>query len=188
MQLNKKMVTLQVGKKVNLKLKNAPKKKKAKLINGKNADEVAALQKIITEQNAKGATIPTDINQLCVNSKTPKDFVNGYRWNKDGRLEEILWYDCDIKGAINLGKLPALKSFNCGSNEIISLDISKNIALIHLYCYGNELTNLNVSKNVALDSMNCGLNKLTSLDVSKNTALTDFNYDDESVKVIGLPR
>lgn len=73
----------------------------------------------------------------------------------------------------------ALTSLNCGSNELTSLDVSKNAALTSLECHRNQLTSLDVSKNTALTYLNCSYNQLTSVDVSNNTALTylDINYN-----------
>ena len=156
-QLNKKKVTLEVGKKVTLKLKNAPKKKKitwrsnkkkiasvskkgvvtakkagkaeitakvkgkkyvckvtvkkkSKTKNTRNAADVAALQKMIKDLNAKGAQVPTDINQEWKYDADEHYYeALGYRWNKDGRLESIVWNNCYIQGTVNLQEFPALK-------------------------------------------------------------------------------
>ena len=71
----------------------------------------------------------------------------------------------------------ALTSLSCGSNQLTSLDVSKNSALTSLSCGGNQLTSLDVSKNSALTYLDCGDNKLTSLDVSKDNALTTLWCD-----------
>ena len=68
----------------------------------------------------------------------------------------------------------ALTELDCHSNQLTSLDVSKNSALTWLICMSNQLTSLDVSKNTALTYLLCGDNQLTSLDVSKNTALTDL--------------
>ena len=74
--------------------------------------------------------------------------------------------------SLDVSKNTALTSLSCYSNQLTSLDVSKNTALKGLYCYSNQLTTLDVSKNTALTSLYCYSNQLTSLDVSKNTALT----------------
>ena len=66
---------------------------------------------------------------------------------------------------------PSLKRLDCNSNQLTTLDVSKNVALLELYCRDNQLTSLDFSKNVALDTLNCNRNQLTSLDLSKNVAL-----------------
>ncbi len=76
--------------------------------------------------------------------------------------------------SLDVSKNTALTQLHCGSNKLPSLDVSKNTALTILYCYSNQLTSLDVSKNTALTYLSCGNNKLPSLDVSKNTALTSL--------------
>jgi len=58
------------------------------------------------------------------------------------------------------------------SNQLTTLDVSKNTALTRLECFDNRLTTLDVSKNTELTGLCCFDNQLTSLDVSNNTALT----------------
>ncbi|MBR6194988.1 MAG: leucine-rich repeat domain-containing protein, partial [Prevotella sp.] len=75
----------------------------------------------------------------------------------------------DLKG---IEYFTALKELYCGSNQLTSLDVSKNTALTSLICDYNQLTSLDASGCTALTTLYCENNQLTSLDVSKNTALT----------------
>ena len=68
-----------------------------------------------------------------------------------------------------------IKGLSCSRNNLTSLDVSKNTALILLDCYYNNLTSLNVSGCTALTDLSCSSNDLTSLDVSKNTKLTELD-------------
>ena len=80
---------------------------------GKNLDDVAALQEIIKEKNEKGATIPTDANLVAKceeNEEGDMWYTSGYIWNSDGRLEGIYWVNCNMQGSITLEKLSALKT------------------------------------------------------------------------------
>ena len=77
-----------------------------------------------------------------------------------------------ISDLTGISHFTALKTLNCCSNQLTSLDVSKSTALTELDCYNNQLTSLDVSKNTALTELDCDNNQLTSLDVSKNTALT----------------
>ena len=70
-----------------------------------------------------------------------------------------------------IGYFRNLTELHCYSNQLTSLDVSNNTALIDLYCYHNNLTSLDVSNNTALTDFRCSSNQLTSLDVSNNTAL-----------------
>ena len=109
-----------------------------------------------------------------------RTIVEYYDTNKDSSLsdteiaavEEIDCYDKGISNLKGIEYFTALRSLNCGCNQLTSLDVSKNTALTKLYCKKTQLTVLDVSKNTALTYLRCNYNQLTSLDVSKNTALT----------------
>ncbi len=94
-------------------------------------------------------------------------------------VTEISVSDKGISDLTGVEFFTALESLYCHSNQLTSLDISKNVALTFLSCYGNQLTSLDVSNNTALTFLSCDSNQLTSLDVSKNTALTylDCSYN-----------
>ena len=80
--------------------------------------------------------------------------------------------------SLNVTQNTALLSLQCYTNQLSSLDVSQNIALTSLQCYSNQLTSLNVTQNIALTSLECYTNQLTNLDVTQNTALTILNcYD-----------
>ncbi len=98
-------------------------------------------------------------------------------WLTDAEIARVAYIDCSSKSIASLKGIEfftALTKLDCNSNQLRTLDVSKNTALTSLYCRGNQLTSLDVSKNTALTYLNCGGNQLTSLDVSKNTALTSL--------------
>ena len=82
----------------------------------------------------------------------------------------------------------SLKMLYCSSNDLTSLDVSKNTALTELDCSWNLLTSLDVSKNTALTSLNCSSNQLTSLDLSNNTALTELNCHSNKLTSLDLSK
>ncbi len=103
----------------------------------------------------------------------------------------------------------ALTSLDCSSNQIVELDVSKNLALVELYCYTNQLTSLDVSQNTSLEVLKCnknqialldlsknsvlkelycGTNQLTALDVSKNTALTKLSCGGNQLTELDISR
>ena len=86
-------------------------------------------------------------------------------------LENGQFSTYDLTSLAGIEYLTALKTLNCGSYRITSLDVSKNTALTYLDCMSNQLIALDVSKNTALTELYCGGNQLTVLDISKNTAL-----------------
>ena len=103
--------------------------------------------------------------------------------NNDGQISEkeasvvkgLLIEEAGIRNLEEIKYFTSLTNLYCSSNELTSLDLSKNTALAGLNCSGNDLTSLDVSNNTALESLDCSGNDLTSLDVSNNTALTSLN-------------
>ena len=62
----------------------------------------------------------------------------------------------------------SLKTLNCSSNSLKTLDLTQNVALTALDCSTNSLTSLNLSKNINLETLNSSSNQLITLDVSDN--------------------
>ena len=112
--------------------------------------------------------------------------VTDFDKNGDGEIsfaEALLvtTIDCSSKSIQSLSGIEYfvnLTSLTCYSNQLSSLDVSKNIALTMLICDSNQLTSLDVSKNTALTGLSCQSNQLTSLDVSENTALMTMLCND----------
>jgi Leucine-rich repeat (LRR) protein len=98
----------------------------------------------------------------------------------------------DIKDLTGIQDFTNLTSLNCHSNQLTTLDVSKNTALTSLDCSSNRLTILDVSKNTALTSLDCSTNsnysQLTALDVSKNTALTSLDCSFNKLKALDVSK
>jgi len=90
--------------------------------------------------------------------------------------------------SLDVSKNTALTSLDCGVNQLTSLDVSKNTALTSLNCGGNLLTSLDVSQNTALITLSCYGNLLTSLDVSKNTALISLSCFTNNLTELNLSK
>ena len=80
----------------------------------------------------------------------------------------------DIKSLKGVEYMAALTYLDCNSNQLLTLDVSKNTALMTLDCNSNQLSTLDVSKNTALKYLDCNSNQLSTLDVRANTALTSL--------------
>ena len=63
-------------------------------------------------------------------------------------------YNCGLTSITGLKKLTSMTEFDCHSNKLASLDISKNTALITINCSANQLTTLDLSDNTAATSRN----------------------------------
>ena len=87
---------------------------------------------------------------------------------------------------LDISKNVELISLECFYNKLTSLDVSKNTELVSLYCYNNQLANLDISNNTALANLYSSYNQLTSLDVSKNTALTYLGIEGNQIVNIDI--
>ena len=74
----------------------------------------------------------------------------------------------------------------CRSNQLISLDVSKNTRLIWLDCGESNLESLNTSNINSLTYIDCEINQITNLDVSDNSALTSLNFHDNQISNIDV--
>ena len=104
----------------------------------KNAADVAALNKIIKEQNALGAKVSTDLDD------------ESYTWDENGRLTEIDWWYSGLQGTLSIDGLTALTDLDCSDNQLSSLDVSNCTALTCLECSDNQISSLDVSNCTAL--------------------------------------
>jgi Leucine-rich repeat (LRR) protein len=78
-----------------------------------------------------------------------------------------------INDLTGIESFTSLTNLVCNSNNLTTIDLSQNVALLELRCSNNNLNTLNLSQNTALTYLSCGFNNLiTSLDLSQNTALT----------------
>ncbi len=80
------------------------------------------------------------------------------------------------------------KWFNlfCIINQLTSLDVSNNTALIGLVCFDNQLSSLDVSNNTALKDLRCSSNQLISLDVSNNTHLRNLKCSNNQLSSLDI--
>ncbi|EDN9143732.1 class 1 internalin InlJ [Listeria monocytogenes] len=94
------------------------------------------------------------------------------------QLATLTSLDChysSIADMTGIEKLTGLTKLICTSNNITTLDLSKNTNLTYLACDSNKLTSLDVTPLTKLTYLNCDTNKLTNLDVSQNPLLTYLN-------------
>jgi hypothetical protein len=81
-----------------------------------------------------------------------------------------------ISDLTGIAYFTALETLKCDSNNLTSLDVSKNTELKTLYCNKNSLTSLDVSNNTQLEDLNCQSNYILSFDFSANNKLTRLQY------------
>ncbi len=89
----------------------------------------------------------------------------GDPWLFNGQIQDLT----GIEAFVNITELI------CMPNQLTSLDLSQNTALVKLDCAHNQLVSLNISQCTALEELTCSYNQLTALDLSQNIALQYFN-------------
>ena len=153
---------------------------------------------ILTLLVCVGAMADVTINEMNFPDANFRQFIQeeGFDANGNGILSNseiagvtIIW--CPQKGIKTLKGIEhftALNELYCYSNELTSLDVSRNTALTVLWCHSNKLTSLDVSKNTALTYLACGDIQIKSLDVSKNTALTRLVCNNNQLKSLDVSK
>ncbi|WP_341281167.1 leucine-rich repeat domain-containing protein [Paenibacillus sp. FSL H8-0537] len=69
----------------------------------------------------------------------------------------------------------SLEELDCSYNNLMELDISRNINLKKLNCNKNEIHALNLTNNRKLEALDCGFNRIQKLDVSHNAMLVKLD-------------
>ena len=101
--------------------------------------------------------------------------------NKDSEIQmsEALIFSGTISVSYKgIADLTGIESFinmtqlACHGNQLTSLDLSKNTAILSLGCSKNKLNSLDLGNNTTIKYLNCNSNLLTNLDLSNNTAIT----------------
>ena len=172
----------------------------------KNASDVAAINKIIADQRAKGATVSENL-----------DDTDQYTW-KDGRLVEIKWIskweydttDYNLTEDISFNDLTALETIDCRGNRnltaievsgctalktlhiawtgIRDLNLENNAALETLECYQCPITNLDVDKNEKLKTLTCFFTQISDLDVNHNPELENLECGETQIKHLDVSK
>lgn len=90
--------------------------------------------------------------------------------------------------SLNVTKNKALIYLLCWNNQLTSLDVTQNMALIGLLCHANKISSLDLTKNKALTSLDCSSNRINSLDLTKNKALTNLGCDSNKIKSLDVTK
>lgn len=141
----------------------------------KNRRDVKVLETMIKEQNGRGASLPTDL-----------DDDRFYEWNKDGRLTDLTLSGRGLSGTLSLAGLDMLKYLDCSDNQIELLDVSHNPALWYLSCSNNRMGVFDVSANPLLQHLDCDGNQLAVLDVSRNPKLECLYCEDNELESLDV--
>jgi hypothetical protein len=132
----------------------------------------------IPDPNFEQALIDLGYDNAPINGSVPT-----------ANISEVTLLEVSDKNISSLDGIEAFTALNylvCPDNQLTSLDVTNNAALIQLNCSGNQLIFLDVSQNTTLTDLVCNTNQLTSLNISQNTALTDLACVDNQLTSLDL--
>ena len=112
---------------------------------GKNADTIAELEKIMDTQTVSGSAISTDFDS------------EQYTWNESGELLKLNWNQVGLTGILELKHCAVLQALDCSSNQLESVNVKDCKQLQSLKVSQNRLTDLQLTacdKLTYLDCMN----------------------------------
>ena len=142
--------------------------------------EQALIDQGIDSDGIINQSIPTadiaDVTSIDITSKNISDLTG---------IEEFtslraLWGNSNNLTSLDLSQNTALVTLHLDNNQLTNLNLSQNTVLNYLRCNNNQLTNLDLSNNTVLETLYCTDNQLTSLDLSQNNALIRFfGYDNK---------
>lgn len=89
-------------------------------------------------------------------------------------------------GTLNLKNNKALIDLQCSSNNLTALDLRNNTALEVLYCRKNSLISLNVTGLPALKELDCSNTGITALNLYKNTLLENLYCSSNNLTSLGM--
>jgi len=98
----------------------------------------------------------------------------------------ILYCNNNDLTSVDLGSNLALLELRCSTNLLEDLDITQNTELTFLNCSSNPLNSINISQNTALEELWCRSNSISNLDLSQNTALTYLDFRNNQISNIDL--
>lgn len=132
----------------------------------------------IPDANFEGILWDLGYDDIDGDGQVPKDLIYG--------ITSLTINGKSIADLTGIEDFVLLERLDCYSNNIISLDVSKNTNLRYLGVYNNELTSLDLSANVALEEIYCQSNDLTSLDISGLTNLIRLDCDSNELNNLNI--
>ena len=139
---------------------------------GKNSDEVDALEKIIAAQREKGVNVSEDI-----------DNKDQYTWSRDGHLTELKWgidrstgQYFNLAGELSLSPFPQLKSVDCPGNKLTKLELSGCKKIKSLIVHQTKIESLDLHDMKELETLSCSVTPLKSIDISIFNLLLKFIF------------
>lgn len=85
---------------------------------------------------------------------------------------------------LNVSNLPTLQYLYAPTNELTTIDLTKNTELVEMELSNNRFENIDLSGNVKLKNLMLTNNKLSTIDLSKNAELAKININDNPINAV----
>ena len=147
---------------------------------------------LITAQFLAQTTSIPDANfeQYLIQANIDSDgVINGEVLTSDiSGIEVLDVSQRNISDLTGIQGFTSLKHLNAWSNNLTSVDVSKNTALEYISLYDNQLTSIDITKNTKLKTFGIEENQLTTIDVSQNIELTNLSLGLNQLTTIDLSK
>jgi len=87
---------------------------------------------------------------------------------------------------LDASKNSVLQKIDCSENQITQLNVSQCTVLTELECWSNLLSALNLNDNTALIKLRCMQNQLSNLEVSNNKTLTILSCNENKITKLNM--
>ena len=137
-----------------------------------------------------------NVNETNFPDANFRNFIKGEWYGADGvltsdEIAEVINIDVSnryIQSLKGIEYFTAVSTLNCKSNQLTTLDLSKNTELRALDCSANQLTTLDLLLNFGLYRVDCSSNRLTTLNVSSCTQMTELRCQTNQLTVLDVSK
>lgn len=113
----------------------------------------------------------------------PKNFIST---SEAAAFTSLAVNSKNISSLAGIEYLTGLTMINCNTNQLTSINLTKNTALKALNVSNNQLTTLNLSTNTLLEELYCSQNQLTQLSLNYNQQLQKLFCNDNQILGLNL--
>ncbi|HGT1549067.1 TPA: cell wall-binding repeat-containing protein, partial [Clostridioides difficile] len=163
----------------------------------KNVKEIDISNKFVDESFRRDIVekVLDNRNDPLTNEVASKDNYKIYEsdLNKiESCLELDLHKNPDVSNPNKIDNLDGIENFrnleklDCSSNNLESVDLSKNIKLKYLDISGNKILNIDLKNNNLINELHCDANKLSNLDLKNNKNLVSLFFTSNELTEIDL--
>jgi Leucine-rich repeat (LRR) protein len=152
-------------------------KKDSQAIYSSNPCPIVLTYTLIPDTNFEAKLIALGIDDVA-DGKVLTSRISG--------LTDLNLNNSSITNMTGIEDFASLSTLFCSSNQLTTIDLSKNVALTYIDLGYNKLTNINVSNNIDLEELGLRSNMLTSIDVTKNTKLRGLGCSSNLITSLDL--